>query len=368
MRIAWLAAVQPQYREPMWTALAELTDLEISFFLPEDRARHLAWRPHPGYRSRLVRSRRLPLPARVAARFDEPVVVLAPGAARRLLHGADALVIHVWWEPANLWAALRAWMRGIPYLIYAESTLESREFSGGPAGALRSLVFRRAGAVVVPGWAAAEAAIADGAAPERIVHTVNSVDLDQFDRRVRELRKSLPETASPSHRFLCLGQLIPRKNVDTLIRAFAGLSGAPTLEIAGDGVELPRLEALAGELGVADRVRFLGYVDPADVPEVLARNHTLVLPSTEEVYGYTALEAYVAGLQVVVSDCAGVAPNLADQPGTWMVSPATDPLRAALDDARTAWTGWRDDADLGFASPHRAAEDIVRAVGLASAP
>lgn len=362
MRIAWLAALQPPYREPMWRALAAAADLEVSVFLREDRGRHMAWRPDPGYRSCLVRSWRAPVPRRLADFLEQPTL-LAPGGTRTLLRGADALIIHVWWQPANVWAAVRARMAGIPYILYAESTLDSHLFRGGPIGALRRRIFRSAGAALVPTPGAAAAALAAGTPAHRVVDIVNSVDVDLFDRRVRRLRDGA--AAGPPHRFAVVGQLIPRKNVDTLIRAFAALPGDPVLEVAGDGAERGPLTALARDLGVAERVRFLGFLEPAGVLELLASAHTLVLPSTREVYGYTALEAYVAGLQVVVSEVVGVAGSLAGRSGVWVAPPDEDGLRVALAAAAGAWTGWRDGDDLDFASPERAARDILRAVEIA---
>lgn len=363
MKIAWLTDTQAPYREPMWRELSDLADLEVSFFFREEEVRHWVWRETPDYRSSVVGAWKLPLPGPVARRLDEPAAVLRPGIARRLLRGADVLVFQEWWQPAHLWPALLARLRGIPYVLYAESTLQSRQFSGGPAAWLRSLVFRHAGAVVVPGPAAAEAAVADGAARDRVVETVNSVDLEQFGRRVRELRGGGPDGGP--HRFVYVGQLIERKNVATLLRAFASLGAEVTLDVAGDGAEMAALRELAASLGVADRVTFHGFLDESGVIGLLARTHTLVLPSTEEVYGFTALEAYVAGLQVVVSAAAGIAPNLRDRKGTWVVEPTVDGVARALAEAREDWAGWAEDVDADVASPRRAARDIVLAAEIA---
>lgn len=363
MRISWLNDVQAPYREPMFRELARLVDFEASFFFRDETVRHWRWRAHPDYRSSVVPAWRLPVPARVAARLGEDAGVLRPGVVAGVLRGADALVVQVWWQPANLWAIARCRMRGLPYLIYAESTMDSRSVAGGPADRVRSWVFGNAGAVIVPGLAAAETAVRNGTPPERVVETVNSVDTDVYGEGVRRRRDGC--TAAGPHRFACIGQLIPRKNVDTLIRAFAALDDDSVLEIAGDGVETDRLQALARERGVADRVRFLGFLEETQVLDLLARSRTLVLPSTEEVYGYTALEAHVAGLQVVVSDRAGIARNLRGRPGTWVTEPTEPSLVPALREARDRWNGWHDDVDVEFASPRRAARDVVAAAELA---
>jgi glycosyltransferase involved in cell wall biosynthesis len=364
MKIAWLTDVQAPYREPLWRELTAAADFEIFFTFREEKVRHWVWRRTPDYRSLVVPAWTVPLPGPVARRLDSPMAWLEPGSAKRILHGADVLIIQNWWQPANLWCAWLGHRRGIPYLLYAESTLESRRFARGPLAWLRSLVFRNAGAVVVPGPAAGAAVVADGTPAQRVVESVNSIDLTLFDRRVRELRDGTA-AADPEHRFLYVGQLIERKNVGALIRAFAGISAKATLDIAGDGAEMDALRALARSLGVEERVRFHGFLDEPGIVELLSRTHTLVLPSTEEVYGFTALEAFVAGLQVIVSARAGIAPNLEGRAGTWVVEPAIESIREALGEARDAWTGWQDDVDVDFASPRRAAADIVRAAQIA---
>lgn len=365
MKIAWLNNVQAPYREPMFREIAKLVDFEVSFFFAEEKVRHFRWRPHPDYRSAVVPAWRIPVPEKVDRRLGDEVGVLRPGVTAGILRGVDALVTQVWWQPAHLGAMAQCRLRGIPYLIYAESTMDSRSVGGGPADKVRSWVFRNAGAVVVPGPAAAETAILNGTPPERVVESVNSVDTDRYGPGVRRLRAENGIPDGGPHRFLYVGQLIERKNVASLIRGIAAIGGDAELEIAGDGVEQESLRRLAAELGIADRVRFLGFLDELGVLDALARNQTLVLPSTEEVYGYTALEGHVAGLQVVVSDQAGIARNLEGRSGTWVVPPTVAALTAALADARARWKGWHDDVDVDFASPQRAARDIVAAAQMA---
>ena len=85
-----------------------------------------------------------------------------------------------WWQPANLWCA---WLAGGEDPLHALRGEHAAEptVRPGPARVAASFVFRHAGAAIVPGPAAATAALADGTAPHRIVETVNSVDLAQFD-------------------------------------------------------------------------------------------------------------------------------------------------------------------------------------------
>ena len=111
--------------------------------------------------------------------------------------------------------------------------------------------------------------------------------------------------------FLFTGRLSPEKGVDVLLRALGRLRDrgtAASLRIVGDGPERPRLEALAGSLGLDRAVEFVGRVPSSEVERELAPAWALVAPSTwAEPLGLTALEAVVRGVPVVASATGGLA-------------------------------------------------------------
>ena len=75
------------------------------------------------------------------------------------------VVIPTWAQLASAWTMLRAVRRGVPYVIFSESTLTSRRFTSGPVDWLRRWLSAHAGAVVVPGPAASDAADRLGCCP-----------------------------------------------------------------------------------------------------------------------------------------------------------------------------------------------------------
>jgi glycosyltransferase involved in cell wall biosynthesis len=101
---------------------------------------------------------------------------------------------------------------------------------------------------------------------------------------------------------LALGRLHPNKGFDLLLEALAATRGV-RIWIAGDGPLRPRLERLATRLGIADRVRFLGWRE--DVPALLASADLLVCPSLQEPLGNVVIEAWSAGLPVVATASDG---------------------------------------------------------------
>ena len=105
-------------------------------------------------------------------------------------------------------------------------------------------------------------------------------------------------------RLVCVARFSPQKNQATLIRALSGIQDDWRLSLVGDGPLEDDVRRLTAELGLADRVEFLGARD--DVNSILAQSHIFVLPSNWEGFPLTILEAMRAGLPVVASDVGGV--------------------------------------------------------------
>lgn len=133
-------------------------------------------------------------------------------------------------------------------------------------------------------------------------------------------------------RLLFAGSLTPVKDPVLLLRAFARLAdagtGDATLDIAGDGPLRRGLERLAAELGVADRVRFLGAVERAAMPAVYRSADLLVITSRHESQSMVAAEAAACGVPVV-GTVVGIVPELAAAGGGIATAQATPGALAA---------------------------------------
>jgi glycosyltransferase involved in cell wall biosynthesis len=107
---------------------------------------------------------------------------------------------------------------------------------------------------------------------------------------------------------LTVKRLHPVAGHEDLLRAFPIVlrkhPGA-ALWLVGEGELRPSLEALAAELGIASRVRFVGLLDNAAIPSYCAAADLFVLPSRLESWGTVMLEALASGTPVVATDTAG---------------------------------------------------------------
>ena len=103
-----------------------------------------------------------------------------------------------------------------------------------------------------------------------------------------------------------IGRLAKEKNFDLLIKSFARIQDKDTrLVIMGGGDEKKNLEALAKELGVANRIEFPGLVPFDEVPVYLAAADLFVFASVTETQGLVTLEAMASGLPVAAVDASG---------------------------------------------------------------
>jgi glycosyltransferase involved in cell wall biosynthesis len=162
------------------------------------------------------------------------------------------------------------------------------------------------------------------------IHVVHcGVDLDEF----------APPASGPDGdagsgralRLLTVGRLVAVKGHGVLLEAVARLAGegvdvAATL--VGDGPRRAELEALARDLGVADRVRFTGRVGQDDIRRFYAEADVFCLPSFAEGLPVVLLEAIAAGVPVVASRITGI-PELVEHGTSGVLVPPGRPDRLA---------------------------------------
>jgi glycosyltransferase involved in cell wall biosynthesis len=134
------------------------------------------------------------------------------------------------------------------------------------------------------------------------------------------------DVPSEARVLLSVARLTKQKGIDVAIRALPLLPAGTVLVVLGEGPERAALEALAQELGVADRVHLLGRVP--DVSAWLRRAAVLVHPARWEGFGLGVLEAMLAGLPVVASRVSSL-PELVSDGETGVLVQPDDPSALA---------------------------------------
>jgi glycosyltransferase involved in cell wall biosynthesis len=129
-----------------------------------------------------------------------------------------------------------------------------------------------------------------------------------------------------------VSRLMPLKRIDLLVRALAE-PGARDVQavVAGDGECRGELERLASAIGVADRVRFLGWIDDQTLLDHLARCRAVCFPTEDEDYGLVTVEAFASSKAVVTCrDSGGPAEVVRDGVSGYVVDPTAAALAGAL--------------------------------------
>ncbi len=154
--------------------------------------------------------------------------------------------------------------------------------------------------------------------PQRIGVVPLGVDLERFQPRDRAAARRALGIDPRERILLAVGRIQPLKGLDILVRALSELTdrtGVRLLIVGGDhqaAAEIARLEAIAGEVGVADAVRFVGPVAHEALAGYYNAADVVVVPSFYESFGLVAVEAMASGVPVVASRVGGLPSTVAD--------------------------------------------------------
>jgi glycosyltransferase involved in cell wall biosynthesis len=296
--------------------------------------------------------------------------------------GHDAVILLTGYRYASFWVALAAAkIHGKAVLFGTDaSELQARDRRGWKSAAKRwfwPALFRMADIIIVPSTRGVELMRSLGLPPDRIVLTPYVVDNDWWSDRAAAVERTsvrrawgVPEDAPV---VLFCAKLQSWKRPLDLLRGFAAsnVRGAH-LVFAGEGPMRLELEAEARLLGINGRVRFIGFANQTQLPEIYRASDLMVLPSEYEPFGVVVNEAMLCGCPVIVSDRVGAGYDLITPGQNGFVFPfgdveslaailrqaliAPDQLRMLGDCARRRMLSWAPSDNINA---------VTRAVALA---
>lgn len=244
--------------------------------------------------------------------------------------------MHTHKSKAGVVGRLAAFAAGVPVVVH---TFHGHTFHGY-FSPFKSFVFQmierllahRTQAIIAVSAQQRQELLAYGIASPKRLHAIPlGLDLDRYlavDRKDQGFRKELG-IASDVPLVGMVTRLVPIKGVEIFLKAVQTiLSLRPDAEfvVVGDGELRSELEQLTRQLGLAERVRFLGFRE--DTPYVYAALDLVVMSSFNEGLPVTLIEALAAGCYVVSTRVGGV-PDLVDSPRIGAVVPPNDPTALA---------------------------------------
>lgn len=224
----------------------------------------------------------------------------------RAVRGCSTVIIGVSYAHADI--IIMSWLlrlSGRKPVMITDSKFEdrprlaSREFAKG-------LLLKAYRAVIVAGRRQRDFVTMLGFRRNNILPGCDTVGVE----RIRREAHSAGQTDYNRRDFICVARLVPKKNLFTLVAAYARYveleTGSPRrLVIAGSGDLAGPLAQHAAVLGVTQLVEFIGFVDAVEVSRRLASSLALLLLSREEQWGLVVNEAIALGLPVIVSHAVG---------------------------------------------------------------
>jgi glycosyltransferase involved in cell wall biosynthesis len=222
----------------------------------------------------------------------------------------EAVICFGWRSPVVLVGAAYCAMNHVPFVLYGDTN--GRVAMVGVRQQVRRAVlrilFHQAAGALTTGVANSKFYLSHGMAPEKLHKGVMPIAVDDFVQAFRRRNVNIIQDGVRQFVIGYAGKLVHHKGVDELLQAAALLPPTDAWEvwIVGDGPERSTLEALAAQLKLKDRCRFLGFKNSKEIPEFLAAMDVLVMPSRFEPRGLVAIEAMAAGAVPIVSTATGV--------------------------------------------------------------
>jgi glycosyltransferase involved in cell wall biosynthesis len=309
LRAAFVSVVPSPYQRDLFRALAARPEVALDVFYMEAAAPDSPWpekalAPH----EYLLRGFWFPLGSR-RCHVNWPL----PAA-----HEYDVLVLNTLMS-VTAQRLMRTIPRGKPWLFWGE-----RLGRGGAVHRWLSAPLHEAAGIAAIG-SAAQADYRERFPEPRSYNIPYHCDLSAFLDAPRPVRSD--ETVT----FLFCGQMIARKGLDLLLRAFARLDARARLLLVGREADLP--EMLAGlPAQVRERIEYAGFQAPEALPQFYARADVFVLPSRHEGWGVVVNQALGAGLPILCSDAVGAGFDLVEEGvnGSRVRADDAEALEAAL--------------------------------------
>ncbi|MCK4401029.1 GT4 family glycosyltransferase PelF [bacterium] len=238
-------------------------------------------------------------------------------------------LVHTWMFTSNTWGRIAAWIAGVPVIIAEEH--------GAFYSSLRhqisvdKLLLKCTDKIITVSDNLKESVERIGKIPhEKIIAIHNGIDINEFSTSINNANlKNELKIDSECPVVGIVARLDPLKDHESFLKAAGHIvKELPEVRflIVGDGELMGKLESLAGEIGLREKVIFAGFRQ--DINNILSIIDVFVLCSTSEALGIAILEAMACSKPVVATNVGGI-PEVVDDGRTGILVPPENPQALA---------------------------------------
>ena len=324
MRILWLTNVPANYRKGIWYNLASRSAFTLVFAegLAHFKSEEIDW----------VNWKVMFSPLRYFHDAGK-----SWSGFRKELALQDLVIICGWNKWYYFLTLVFCKRHGIPTVVFYESISSTHRFKNSLAYKVRSLILGMGEQIIAPSPDVLDTLKRHDLDESKFIACNNPVDVDRISDFMLKNRVQSPKS---QHNFLYVGQLIKRKNVSNLVEAFNDSRFENDfLTIVGSGELENEIRALRKKLNLEHRVELIPHSSEGVILQLLSRHQTLVLPSTEDVWGMVAAEALSAKIGVIVTKNCGIAESIKDFDGVQICMSDIESIQSSMLQARSEWNG-----------------------------
>lgn len=336
IKVALLHNIMAPYRFPLFSALAQFKDIELTVLFMSELSKDRKWdieqyKSEMNFNWKVLPHTSFTLPIAAKTEYLINTSIFSELKTQKY----DVVITAGWLDFACQMTYLTKKIFGHKYIIWSESTANESSWQRTLSKPLIAAFVKNADACIAIGTRSKEYLQTLGAKEKSVATALSTVDVPFF---VQNSKITLKEKAAlrkklgiPNTHFVLLyvGQFIGRKGVETLLEAVKILNKPKlSLILLGYGPEKEQYQAYIGQHGLSN-VKFVDHQEVAELAKTYACADLFVLPSTEETWGLVINEAMACGLPIITTDKVGAAPDLVLQGKNGYTVTANDPDQLA---------------------------------------
>ncbi|MDZ5129146.1 glycosyltransferase [Clostridium perfringens] len=247
----------------------------------------------------------------IKKKLDNKYIHFGFGVTRCLKKYNPDVIIGCEYNPISIIAYTWAKLHKKKYISWSDGTLNSEKHINKTQRMLRKIICKKSDAFIASSSKTKEAQVYYGANKEKIKISNLTIDINKY---------IYEKTFFKGNRLLFVGRLSYTKGIDLLLEALADIECDYMLTIVGDGPDRENLECMVKDMGISDKVNFVGSKSGNELQSIYKDNDIFILPSRCDCYGLVLVEAMCNCMAIISSKFADGSYDLINENG-YIINP-----------------------------------------------